>query len=409
MKRATVGYKSTDIGAIPADWQVSAVGDLFLVDPENLPASTSHLLKIKYIAISDVEHGRLRRYTRVFFGNAPLSARKKLRKGDVLISTVRPNLKSHYLLKSDEDCFVCSTGFSVLRARNSNALSEFFYHNLFAHCINLQIESALVGSTYPVIKSSDVKKLRIPLPKPSEQKAIATALSDVDGLIENIERLIAKKRDMKTAAMQVLLTGKKRLVGFGDGTSTKKTDIGSIPDDWAVSNLGDVSNITTGTRNNQDKSADGTYPFFVRSAFVERIQTYSDDCEAILIPGEGGIGSIFHYINGRFDFHQRVYAVTKFSDDVWGKYVYYYLNQFFGKHALRNTVKATVDSLRLPTFQVFSLAHPRSIGEQKAIASILSDMDAEIEALQKRLAKTKAIKIAMMQELLTGKTRLVKP
>lgn len=193
--------------------------------------------------------------------------------------------------------------------------------------------------------------------------------------------------------MQELLTGKRRLPGF----------VG----EWEEKRLGDIAHIKTGSRNNQDKVADGQYPFFVRSAIVERINSFSHDCEAILIPGEGGIGSIFHYINGRFDVHQRVYAITQFAEQVSGKYVHLGMMQYFGQHAMQNSVKATVDSLRLPTFQNFELRMPPSKEEQEAIASVLSDMDSELSALEARREKVRAVKQGMMQELLTGRIRLV--
>ena len=135
--------------------------------------------------------------------------------------------------------------------------------------------------------------------------------------------------------------------------------------------------------------------------------TYSHDCEAILVPGEGRIGNIFHYVAGRFDVHQRVYAITRFVPEVLAKFVYLYMSKNFGAWAMQNTVKATVDSLRLPTFQTFELRVPPTIEEQAAIATVLSDMDAELAALEARRAKTRALKQAMMQELLTGRTRLV--
>ncbi|HDM79027.1 MAG TPA: restriction endonuclease subunit S, partial [Deltaproteobacteria bacterium] len=130
------------------------------------------------------------------------------------------------------------------------------------------------------------------------------------------------------------------------------------------------------------------------------------DCEAILVPGEGNIGNIFHYINGRFDVHQRVYAITRFSNEISGKFIFYYMSKYFGHHALTYTVKATVDSLRLPTFQGFDIATPPTLSEQTAIAAILSDMDAEIAALESKLTKARQIKQGMMQELLTGRIRL---
>lgn len=186
----------------------------------------------------------------------------------------------------------------------------------------------------------------------------------------------------------------------------KQTEVGVIPQDWQVKRLGTIAHIKTGSRNNQDKVVDGEYPFFVRSASVERINSYSFDCEAILVPGEGDIGRIFHYINGRFEVHQRVYAITQFSPSTSGKFVFHYMAGHFGVHALQNSVKATVDSLRLPTFQGFAIALPPTKAEQDAIAKALSDADDLIEALEAKLTKARALKQGMMQELLTGRTRL---
>ena len=224
-----------------------------------------------------------------------------------------------------------------------------------------------------------------------EQNAIAAALDDVNGLISTLERLIAKKQAIKQGMMQQLLTGRTRLPGF---TAS-----------WTEQRLGDVARIKTGSRNNQDKKSGGKFPFFVRSATVERIDSYSYDCEAILIPGEGGIGSIFHYINGKFEVHQRVYKISDFSNDAVGRFIYYYMRQYFGAHAMENSVKATVDSLRLPTFKNFPVQLPSS-DEQDAIVSVLDDAERELSTLHQRLSTARAIKIGMMQQLLTGRTRL---
>ena len=179
---------------------------------------------------------------------------------------------------------------------------------------------------------------------------------------------------------------------------------GQIPDGWEVAKLGEISLIKTGSRNNQDKSSDGEFPFFVRSATVERINTYSYDCEAILIPGEGGIGSIYHYINCKFDAHQRVYVIRGFNRNIDAKFVFFALKEFFGKYALQNTVKATVDSLRLPTFQNFEFLIPSDKAEQERIAQVLSDMDDLISAKYELLDKKRAIKQAAAQQLLTPKS-----
>lgn len=250
------------------------------------------------------------------------------------------------------------------------------------------------GSTIKHIYITIVDKMPLGLPlDKTEQRAISRALRDVEMLLGKLDQMIAKKRDLKKAAMQQLLTGETRLPGFSG--------------EWEEKRLGEIAHIKTGSRNNEDKVEDGQYPFFVRSEFVERINSYSHDCEAILVPGEGRIGNIFHYINGRFDVHQRVYAITKFSHGISGRFVHLYLSKNFGAWAMQNTVKATVDSLRLPTFQTFEIRLPPTLDEQIAIANALSDLDSELSSLEIHRDKTRDIKQAMMQELLTGKTRLI--
>ncbi|WP_405940474.1 restriction endonuclease subunit S [Streptomyces sp. NBC_00726] len=242
------------------------------------------------------------------------------------------------------------------------------------------------------INMGDIAHVPICLPvDPSEQKRIADAVFTADEYVQRLSRLLVKKQQIAQGLAQQLLTGSTRLAGF------------SAP--WGEARLGDVARIKTGSRNNQDKTPSGPYPFFVRSANVERIDSYSYDCEAILVPGEGGIGSIFHYIVGKFEAHQRVYVINDFGDSVNGRFVFQYMKHYFGAHAMENSVKATVDSLRLPTFKMFPLAVPE-LAEQEAIARALDDAGAEIRVLTERLTKARAVKVSLMQELLTGRTQL---
>lgn len=254
-----------------------------------------------------------------------------------------------------------------------------------------QVLGLVRGSTVYHLYAADMRHFELPSLPVAEQERAADALKDSDDLIGALERVIGKKQAVQQGMMQQLLTGNTRLPGFAE--------------QWDERLLGDVARIKTGSRNNQDKKAGGKYPFFVRSATIERIDSYSYDCEAILIPGEGGIGSIFHYISGKFEVHQRVYKISDFSPEVYGRFVYYYMRHYFGAHAMENSVKATVDSLRLPTFRRFQLRLPR-IAEQRAIAAVLDESVAEIEALEFRLLKVRNIKQGMMQQLLTGRTLL---
>lgn len=269
-----------------------------------------------------------------------------------------------------------------------------YVHQYFASALGQkQILDSAIQTGVPHTNLGILRNYAVPMPRRvDEQDAIAAALTDADALIDSLEQLLTKKRQIKQGAMQELLTGKRRLPGF-----TGK---------WQIASLGQVAKVKTGSMNNQDKVEDGEYPFFVRSQSVERIDTFTHDCEAILVPGEGGIGSIFHYIKGRFALHQRVYGVTDFSDVVFGRFLYFYIRVFFGAHAMENSVKATVDSLRLPTFLDFEIRLPPTKNEQNAIVEVLSDIESEVESLESRLIKARALKQAMAQALLTGRIRL---
>ena len=254
---------------------------------------------------------------------------------------------------------------------------------------------------------SDVEKFLLPLPPLPEQRSIATALSDMDELLGGLDRLITKKHDLKQSAMQQLLTGKTRLPEFGEGKGYKQTEIGLIPEDWEIDRVESFVSITTGNRNTQDRIEDGQYPFFVRSQTIERINSYSFDGEAVLTAGDGvGTGKVFHYINGKFDCHQRVYKISNFKPELNGFFFYIYFSNHFYDRIMSMTAKSSVDSVRMEMIADMLMPFP-PLKEQIAIASILSDMDTEITTLEQRRNKTRDLKQAMMQELLTGRIRLL--
>lgn len=146
--------------------------------------------------------------------------------------------------------------------------------------------------------------------------------------------------------------------------------------------MGELTSIKTGDSDLQDAVPDGRYPFFVRSDKVERSNRYLYDGEAILVPGEGRLGEIFHYINGKFDYHQRVYKISDFNG-VAAKFVMYSMMRDFKKHALQNTAKATVDSIRLPTLTEFQFSLPKP-EEQKKIGQYFSQIDSLITLHQRK-------------------------
>ncbi|WP_226100510.1 restriction endonuclease subunit S [Dickeya oryzae] len=179
----------------------------------------------------------------------------------------------------------------------------------------------------------------------------------------------------------------------------------AIPAHWQVMRFKFLSSITTGSKNTEDKIDNGEYPFFVRSQIPERINTYSYDGEAILTAGDGaGVGRVYHYVNGKFDFHQRVYKFSDFKI-VTGKFLYHYLYINFANVAMLGTAKSTVDSLRLPLIQDFQICFPPCHDEQKNIVSFIDkitfQIDAAISIKEQQIALLNERKQILIQQAVT--------
>jgi len=418
------GYKETKVGIIPVEWEIKKISNVFSRINRKVGERDVEVLSItagKGFVPQKEKFGKIlagRQYEKYIL----------LRQGE--FSYNKGNSKGYpqgciYQLKSYSEGAVPNV-FVSFKINSENHFDNFYRHLFIFGFLNQQLKRLI---NYGVrndgllnITPKEFINCKIFSPLLPEQTAIAEVLSTADKTIEKTEQLIEQKEQKKKWLMQNLLTGKVRLPGFdkhpvedirerirmiNDGVvpeGYKETKVGIIPEEWPVKKLSDFSNIKTGDKNNADKISDGKYPFFVRSENIEKINSFSFEGEAILIPGDGRIGEIFHYIVGKFDYHQRVYKISDFSSNVIGRYIYYYLSQFFKKHALKYTAKATVDSLRLPMLKEMPLLKPELI-EQTAIAEVLSTADKEIDLLNQKLEALKEQKKALMQLLLTGSVR----
>ena len=154
---------------------------------------------------------------------------------------------------------------------------------------------------------------------------------------------------------------------------------GDIPSNWDSIRLQFLCDISTGNKDTVDRDDSGKFPFYVRSPIIEHINSYSFDGEAVLMAGDGaGAGRIFHYANGKFDYHQRVYNLHNFRR-VSGKYLYYFLQENFHKEIDRSNARSTVDSVRLPMLQDFVITFPNNIDEQAYIVEYLDDSTKKID------------------------------
>ncbi len=263
------------------------------------------------------------------------------------------------------------------------------------------------GTTMKHLNVGDMLEFVIPLPPTiDEQEAIAGALSDADAYIESLEKLIAKKRLIKQGAMQELLTGKRRLPGFQVNTGYKYSDAGMIPKDWKLIKLGSIcGRITTGKLDANAMVANGQYRFYTCAKSFYQIDKYAFDAEALLVSGNGANVGYIHYYKGKFNAYQRTYVLLEFRESI--RFVQNYLGQRLAERIRVEVNAGNTPYITMGTLTEMNIILPTSLKEQEAIAEILSDLDTELISIKAKLSKARQVKHGMMQELLTGRIRLV--
>lgn len=187
-------------------------GDLAQFDYENLGVGTDLDYSFKYITLENVDNGVLKGTVDVVFSNASPRARRVVHQNDILISTVRPHLHSHLMVRTTVKDTICSTGFCVINTNAKLLENTFLFYLFFSAVVDKQIETITAGSNYPAINSKDIKRIEIPLPRIEEQSAIASILTDMDAEIEAFTAKMNKAKLVKQGMMQELLTGRIQLI-----------------------------------------------------------------------------------------------------------------------------------------------------------------------------------------------------
>ena len=299
---------------------------------------------------------------------------------------------------------------STIRLETSKRiLNSFLKYLLESQYIQDQLSILITGSCQPNFGPTHLSKLDICLPSDvEEQRQIAVYLdyktNQIDRFITNRKKQIELLEERKAKTIERAI-----LRGINKGVTLKDSGfdwIGQIPNHWEIWKLKFLARITTGNKDTVDREDDGQYPFYVRSDNVERISTYSFDGEAILTAGDGvGVAKVFHYANGKFDFHQRVYCIYNFRK-VIGKYAYYFIKTNFIKEVKKQSALTTVDSLRLPMLSNLQITLP-PINEQKIIIeyieSELNDYEELISKYQKQIDLMQEYKTSLISKAVTGK------
>ncbi|MEQ9235521.1 MAG: restriction endonuclease subunit S [Coleofasciculus sp. E2-BRE-01] len=410
------GYKQTKIGLIPEDWKVEKFQDITEVITCGLAATPKYVTEAKgkpFLSAQNVRDGKVVYENYKFVSKelfAQITRHNKPSRGDILYTRVGAGIGDAGVIENDFE-FAIYVSLTLIKLKYDKADSYFISNLLNSERYKFLAKNGLfAGAGVQNLNVEVVRNFAIPLPPLPEQRAIARALSDADTLIAALDKLLAKKRHIKTATMQQLLTGKKRLPGFGEGKGYKKTDIGLIPEDWDIVKIGKIANIFVGKDVDEAHFSNGQdnkykYPVYSNTVDNRGLYGYYDYAEfsgdSLTVVGRGvGLGTAFSR-SGGFGAIGRlvvVFPAAKCDNRFLTDYINYKIDIF--------SESSGIPQLTGIGLAKYKVALPVK-EEQRAIAQILTDIDTEIAALEKRRAKTQAIKQGMMQELLTGRTRLI--
>jgi type I restriction enzyme, S subunit len=410
------GYKYTKAGMIPEDWDASQLGELFTFKNGLNKAKQFFGKGTPIVNYMDV-YGKRGLFSHDLIGRVTLSKQElkrfDVRKGDVCFTRTSETVDevgiSSVILDDVEDTVF--SGF-VLRARpKDNSLDNEFKKYCFStSAVRNQITSQSSETTRALTNGRHLSVVAIACPSLPEQRAIAAALSDVDALITSLDKLIAKKRLIKQGVMQELLLSRygwveKRL---GD-TAILKARIG-----WqglTTAEYLDTGNfyLVTGT-DFKDGFIDWSNCHFVEDTRYKQDQNIQLRKNDVLVTKDGTIGKVafVNHLEKPATLNSGVFVIRPIDKAFYPMFFYYLLlSNVFTDFLHQLSAGSTINHLYQKDFINFTYETPSKISEQKRIANILADMDTEIAALEKRRDKTRLLKQGMMQELLTGRIRLL--
>ena len=404
------GYKQTELGIIPDDWEVQSFSQVFDMYPNNTyprdcmndghgTIRNIHYgdVLIKYPTIVDVDKCSIPYLNE----GIKIKTQKFVQSGDVIIADTA----------EDETVGKCVEIKNAINAKIVAGLHTFFCRPIRTFAIGWlgyylnssnyhnQLLPYITGIKVSSISRGSIQETKLLVPPVAEQRAIAEALSDIDGLIAALDKKIAKKRLIKQGAMQQLLTGKKRLPGFTDT--------------WVERELMAICDILDNKRIplNEEQRKTGIYPYCGANGIVDYIDQYIFEEDLILIAEDGGnfeqfeTRPISYWMTGKYWVNNHAH-VLKAKSDYNQKYIFYQLEH---KDITDYIVSGTRTKLTRSQLDKIKILLPNSQSEQQAIATILSDMDKEIADFEAKRDKYRLLKSGMMQKLLTGQIRLTKP
>ncbi|WP_322875692.1 restriction endonuclease subunit S [Mycoplasmopsis felis] len=268
---------------------------------------------------------------------------------------------------------------------------EFIYYLLKSENFQSKVAEKITVGTIPTVAIFNLKKIELFLSKNIyEQEKIGKLLDEISNLINLENSKLNKLKQLKQTLLQKM---------FPEGNSkTPKIRFKGFEGEWKEEKLEYIAKVTNGKSNTSDNNKWGQYNLYIRSEEIYKSNKYIFDVEGVITVGDGNIGKIFHYVNGKFDLHQRCYLIYEFQN-IWPKYFYYYFSQNFYKRAILMSYTATVNSIRMNTITDMYIMFPKELIEQQKIGDFFSKIDNLLNLYHSKLNKLKQIKEALLQKM----------
>ncbi|WP_233862047.1 restriction endonuclease subunit S [Tenacibaculum piscium] len=409
-------YKNSDIkwlGDIPEHWEAIRFKDFTKIIKDGTHFTPNYTNNgVHFLSVNDITRNPFDLRKSKFISieeHKILTKRCKPQRGDILLSK-NGTIGIPFLIDFDTEV---SIYVSLCLLRLTKQIdNSFFYYLLLSE---FMFEQYKINSKTNSVSNLHLDKLAnfySIVPPLKEQTEIANYLDAKTQTIDKKVKLLSEKistyKDYRKTLINQTVTK-----GLDKNVKLKNSGInwiGEIPKHWEVKRLKDFSVISTGDKNSEDFDYDGMYPFFVRSPEIKKINSYSFDEEAVLTAGDGDVGKVFHYINGKFDVHQRVYCIRCFKKELNAKYFYYYLYSKFYNQAMINNSNSIVNSIRLPLLRNFEIVISNDLKEQQAIANYLDaktqTIDTIIKNIEKQITTLKELRKTLINEVVTGNVKI---
>ena len=384
------------------------ISDICDINSSNISSKDNYEF-INYLDTSNLTEGVIDTLQKLVVGEdkIPSRAKRKVKKNDVLISTVRPNQKHYGILRKLKENLIVSTGFVVLSAKEDIVDAEYLYRYLTQDSITnyLQAIGETSTSAYPSIKPSDIGSLEIELPQLEEQKAIAKVLSDLDEKIETNNKINKKLEEMSQAIFKQWFVdfefpnedGKPYKSSGGEMYESEK---GLIPKDFEVSNLGEFFNVITGKENANFAKKNGEYKYFTCSQKDFMCDEFAFDGKALLLAGNGDFS--LKWYNGKFNAYQRTYVLQPFKEHTF-EYLYLTMNNYL-KYITQGSQGSVIKFLTKGMIANYKIIYNDDLVDK--FNKIISSIFIKQENINREIEKLSEIRDILLPKLMSDEIRV---